>query len=73
MASVFITCGINRYPTQKAIGLRVGEVRRKYKEMLNIPSDAKALISGREVDEDYRLEPGDEVEFIKETGRSLAA
>jgi hypothetical protein len=72
-----VMCGINSFPTEKVIGMSVGQVREKFRETLNIPKDAKSLVNGKGVNSDYVLVDGVELEFVKETGekgiRILAA
>jgi len=65
---VTITCGVNSLPTAKVIGSSVGEVRRSYREQLNIPAGARAIVNGRPGNDDTTLKSGDELEFVKETG-----
>ena len=65
---VKIMCGINSYPTEKVVGMRVSDVQTKYRDMLNIPAGARALINGRSATGDTVIEDGVELEFVKETG-----
>lgn len=65
---VKVMCGINSYPTDKVAGLRVSQVRDKFRDVLNIPKDARALIGGKPVSADAIVEDGCELEFVKETG-----
>lgn len=65
---VKVMCGINSYPTDKVLGLRVSQVRDKFRDVLNIPKDARALINGKQVSGDPVVEDGCELEFVKETG-----
>jgi hypothetical protein len=49
-------------------GKTVGSVRKNLREIFNIPSDAEALISGNAVPDDFILEGGQSLEFLKESG-----
>jgi len=49
-------------------GKTVGSVRKNLREIFNIPSDAEALISGNAVPDDFVLEGGQSLEFLKESG-----
>lgn len=49
-------------------GKTVGEVRKSLRTAFNIPGDAKALIQGKEVGDDFILEGGMGLEFVKEAG-----
>jgi len=49
-------------------GKTVGSVKKSLKEVFNIPSEAQAIVSGQNVDNDFVLKAGDSLEFIKEAG-----
>lgn len=49
-------------------GKTVGYVRKKLREVLNIPGDAEALISGKAVGDEFVLEGNQSLEFVKEAG-----
>jgi hypothetical protein len=49
-------------------GKTVGSVRKSLREVFNIPGDADALIGNKSVGDDFILEDGMAVEFIKEAG-----
>jgi len=49
-------------------GSSVARVRRSLREVFNIADDAKALISGIEVDDDHRLRVGERLEFVRARG-----
>lgn len=59
--------GVNEgyYPL---IGKNVGHVRKTLRDVHNIPGDAKALVGGKEVDDDFVLEGGMSLEFTKDAG-----
>ena len=65
---VKVMCGINSIPTDKVVGLRVSQVRDKFRDVLNIPKDARALINGKQAGSDEVVNDGVELEFVKETG-----
>lgn len=49
-------------------GKTVGTVKKSLREVFNIPGDAEALIGGKQVGDDFILEPGMSLEFVKEAG-----
>lgn len=49
-------------------GKTVGTVRKNLRDVFNIPGDAEALISGKNVQDDFILEGGQSLEFVKEAG-----
>lgn len=49
-------------------GKTVGSVRKSLRDVFSIPSDAEALIAGKSVGDDFVLEGGQVLEFIKESG-----
>lgn len=49
-------------------GETVGEIRRKFQGMMNIPDSAVALIKGKHVNEDTVLLPGQTLQFVNESG-----
>ena len=65
---VKIMCGINSYPTNKVVGMKVSDVRKNFKDVLNIPADAKSLLNGEPCSADTVIPDGCEIEFVKETG-----
>jgi len=60
--------GANEQYFDNLSGKTVGSVRKSLREVFNIPGDASALISGKEVGDDFILEGGMNLEFIKEAG-----
>lgn len=65
---VTLMCGVNSLPTDKAVGLSIGDIRRKYKDQLNIPAGARAILDGKPVSDDVVVRDNQELEFVKETG-----
>jgi|GEM_PF-6300361 len=65
--SVDIVYGASDVPLPVA-GETVAVVRDAVSSMLNIPRDAKAFIKGKPVVEDYVLQEGDRLEFLKPYG-----
>lgn len=49
-------------------GKTVGSVKKSLREVYNIPGDAEALIEGKEVEDDFILEGGMNLEFLKSSG-----
>jgi hypothetical protein len=61
-----VVCGANEQAMDA--GQTVAQARENFKEILNIPDGAKAIVNGDEVGEDYTLNEGDSLEFIKSAG-----
>ena len=61
-----VICGANQQ--EVAEGVKVGEIRANYKEILNIADDAEVILNGDKVGDDYVLKQGDSLEFIKKAG-----
>jgi len=49
-------------------GKTVGSIRKSLKEVFNIPNDATPLVSGKEVNDDFIVEGGNLLEFLKVSG-----
>ena len=65
--TVEIKCGVNTMNLNVA-GKKVSEVRRQTLALLTIPTGATAEVNGDGVGEDYELEAGDSLEFVKQSG-----
>lgn len=65
---VRVVNGANERYFDNLQGKTVGSVRKSLRELFNIPGDALALISGKEVGDDFILEGGMNLEFLKESG-----
>lgn len=68
MSKVRVVHGANEKYFDNLTGKTVGSVRKSLREVFNIPGDASALISGKEVGDDFVLEGGMNLEFVKEAG-----
>jgi hypothetical protein len=68
LSKVRVVHGANEQYFDNLEGKTVGSVRKSLREVFNIPGDAKALISGKEVNDDFVLEGSMALEFIKESG-----
>lgn len=65
---VRVVHGANEQYFDSLEGKTVGTVKKSLREVFNIPSDAEALISGKQVGDDFILEGGMNLEFVKEAG-----
>jgi hypothetical protein len=65
--SVTVIYGMSELRCQVA-GRTVGTVRHALRSLLNIPPEAVAITNGINVGDDYLLQPGDMVQFIKAQG-----
>jgi hypothetical protein len=67
-SKVRVVHGANEQYFDNLEGKTVGMVRKSLREVFNIPGDADALISGKAVGDDFVLEGGMNLEFVKEAG-----
>lgn len=65
---VRVVHGANEQYFDSLEGKTVGQVRKSLRDAFNIPGDADALIQGKEVGDDFILEGGMNLEFVKEAG-----
>ena len=65
---ITVTCGANTNTFGNISGKSITQLRQDLSDVLNIASNAKAIVSGEEVGDDYVLQPGDRVEFVKQSG-----
>lgn len=65
---VRVVHGANEQYFDSLEGKTVGSVKKSLREVFNIPSDADALVSGKQVGDDFILEGGMSLEFVKEAG-----
>jgi len=63
-----VTCGANSQEFGDLEGKKVGKVRRDLAQAFNIPKDAKALVQGEQVEDNYVLRKGNHLEFVKAAG-----
>jgi len=68
LSKVRVVNGANEQYFDNIAGKNVGSVRKSLREVFNIPGDASALVGGKEVQDDFILEGGQNLEFIKESG-----
>lgn len=67
-SKVRVVHGSNEQYFDSLSGKTVGTVRKSLREVFNIPGDADALVSGKQVGDDFILEGGMQLEFVKEHG-----
>jgi hypothetical protein len=60
--------GANESYFDNLSGKTVGSVRKNLREVFNIPGDAEAKINGKTVGDDFILEAGSNLEFLKSAG-----
>lgn len=60
--------GANEQYFDNLQGKNVGAVRKSLRDVFNIPGDAVALVSGKEVGDDFILEGNVQLEFTKTAG-----
>ncbi len=68
MKKVRVVHGANEQYFDNLEGKTVGMVRKSLRDIFNIPGDAEALIGGKKVGDDFILEGGQNLEFVKEAG-----
>lgn len=68
VSKVRVVHGANEQYFDNLEGKTVGTVRKSLREVFNIPGDADALINGKTVGDDFVLEGGQNLEFVKEAG-----
>ena len=51
-----------------AVGKTIGDVRAGLAQVMNIDPQARPIVNGKPVPEDYTLKSNEQVEFIKEAG-----
>lgn len=65
---VRVVHGVNEQYFDNLDGKTVGSVKKSLREVFNIPGDAESLIEGKAVQDDFILEGGMNLEFVKEAG-----
>lgn len=68
LSKVRVVNGANEQYFDNLEGKTVGSVRKSLREVFNIAGDASALVGGKDVGDDFILEGGMNLEFIKEAG-----
>lgn len=53
----------------KFVGLTVKQAREKLGDAWSVPSDAKAMNGKQQLSDDYIIQSGDEIEFVKKQGQ----
>jgi len=64
---VKVTHGVNELSLDLADS-EVADLKDQVDQLLNLSGDEETKVNGETVDDDYILEDGDEVEFVKSTG-----
>lgn len=62
-----VISGVNNLDAN-LVGRSVSEIRNMLSQPLNIDAASKPVVNGETVNEDYVLEDGDELEFVKASG-----
>jgi hypothetical protein len=65
---VRVVHGANERYFDQLAGKSVANIRKLLREAFNIPGDAVALIDGKEVGDEFILNGGQSLEFIKSAG-----
>jgi hypothetical protein len=65
---VRVVHGANEQYFDNLEGKTVGSVKKSLREVFNIPGDAQALVANKEVGDDFILDGGMSLEFVKEAG-----
>ncbi len=62
-----VACGASsgQYPV---VGMTVGSIRQELRDILNIGSEYMPRVLGSQVDNDYVLKEGDDLEFVRNAG-----
>jgi hypothetical protein len=67
--AIKVVCGANTQEMEGLEGKTVAEVKEGFREVLNIPDGARAIVSGDNVENVYVLRAGDVLEFVKPSGK----
>lgn len=70
--AVTIRHGVNTISVDSAAGKTVGEVRAQVADILNVPENAQARVSGVQAEDSKELADGDTLEFVKTAGEKGA-
>ena len=63
---VKVMCGANVQDVNA--GMTVGQIKDEFGEVLNLDDQAKTILNGQEVDDDYTVQENDSLEFVKPAG-----
>jgi len=66
--TVRVVCGANRREVSLERDFTARDLRECLANDLSIAKDAKTLVNGKQVPSSYRIQPGDQVEFVKQVG-----
>lgn len=70
MKRIKVIYGINPHHNADVVDeMTVGQIRARYREVLQIQDGAVAIIGGEPVGDDYVTKDGDSVEFVKQAGK----
>lgn len=69
MGGCVVVHGLNIEEDSKFVGHTVKAIKNAYRDTFNIPEIAKAFVDGEEVPDEYVLQSGETLEFVKESGR----
>jgi len=68
---VRVVHGANEHYFENLQGKTVGMIRKSLRDVYRIPGDADALIGGKKVGDDFVVEGGMALEFVKEAGKLM--
>jgi len=71
--AVTIRHGVNTISVDSAAGKTIGEVRDQVADILNVPENAQARVSGVQAEDSKELADGDTLEFVKTAGEKGTA
>lgn len=63
-----VICGANSQELE-VVGKNVKQVKEVAKDILNLPDNVQALVSGNNIENTYVIREGDVLEFVKPGGR----
>jgi hypothetical protein len=63
-----IICGANVQELEEVAGMKLGEIKSRLTDVLNIPTPVQAIVGGQTVSDDYEIKEGDQVELVKPAG-----
>lgn len=63
------SCGSEKLKLSEFVGMSIRNIRADYGDVLNIPSDATALVNGKAKEETYELKGKDDLVFSRPVGQ----